>query len=162
MVLVADVSDDQKGLGSVLAISSNVLAGNKASPAAAIQPVRSIPSSLSPSRMNRSCMPLLQLYDWILVLQLLLIGLSRSLYMLGSFKACHVDTHTQFNHHPHVTITNHIGPNHQPLLACSNCIAIYLDYIFKFKCSYSMVVLQLSCSDAESLKQQKIIIKFPL
>jgi hypothetical protein len=35
--------------------------------------------------MNRSCMtlPLLLLYDWILVLQLLLIGLSRSLYMLA-------------------------------------------------------------------------------
>jgi hypothetical protein len=40
-------SDDQKGLGSVLAISSDVLAGNKATPASAMQPVRSIPTSLS-------------------------------------------------------------------------------------------------------------------
>jgi hypothetical protein len=39
-------SDDQKGLGSVLAISSDVT-GNKAAPASAMQPVRSIPTSLS-------------------------------------------------------------------------------------------------------------------
>jgi hypothetical protein len=38
MAVLADVSDDQKGLGSVLAISSDVLAGNKAAPASAMQP----------------------------------------------------------------------------------------------------------------------------
>jgi hypothetical protein len=40
-------SEDQKGLGSVLAISSDVLTGNKVAPASAMYPVRSIPTSLS-------------------------------------------------------------------------------------------------------------------
>jgi hypothetical protein len=32
MALLASVSDDKKGLGSILAISSDMLAGNKAAP----------------------------------------------------------------------------------------------------------------------------------
>jgi hypothetical protein len=48
MVLLVDVSDDQKGLGSVLSISSDVLAENKVTPSAAMQTVRCIWSSLSP------------------------------------------------------------------------------------------------------------------
>jgi hypothetical protein len=40
-------SEDQKGMGSVLAIFSDVLTGNKAAPASAMHPVRSIPTSLS-------------------------------------------------------------------------------------------------------------------
>jgi hypothetical protein len=37
-VLLADVSDDPKGLGSVLAIFSHVLTGNKVAAASAMQP----------------------------------------------------------------------------------------------------------------------------
>jgi hypothetical protein len=42
MALLVDVSDGQKGLGSVLAISSNVLVENKVTPSAAMQMVRCI------------------------------------------------------------------------------------------------------------------------
>jgi hypothetical protein len=42
MALLVDVSDDQKGLGSVLAISSNVLVENKITPSAPMQMVRCI------------------------------------------------------------------------------------------------------------------------
>jgi hypothetical protein len=58
MALLVKVFDDQKGLGSVLAISSDVLAENKVAPATTMQTVRHITSSLSPSRINRSCMTL--------------------------------------------------------------------------------------------------------
>jgi hypothetical protein len=50
MALLAAVSDDQKGLGSVLAISSDVLTENNVTSAAAMHTVRCIRSSLSPSR----------------------------------------------------------------------------------------------------------------
>jgi hypothetical protein len=55
MALLADVSDDQRGMGSVWAISSDE---NKVAPAAAMQTVRRIPSSFFPSKTNRSCMSL--------------------------------------------------------------------------------------------------------
>jgi hypothetical protein len=47
MLLLAEVSGNQKGMGSVLAISSDVLV-EKIAPAAAMQTVRCIPSFLSP------------------------------------------------------------------------------------------------------------------
>jgi uncharacterized protein with GYD domain len=49
VVLLVEVSDDQKGMGSVLAISFDGLAENKVTPAAAMQTVRRIPSSALPS-----------------------------------------------------------------------------------------------------------------
>jgi hypothetical protein len=49
MVLLVDISDDQKGMGSVLAISSDVITQNKVTPSAAMQTVRCIWPSLSPS-----------------------------------------------------------------------------------------------------------------
>jgi uncharacterized protein with GYD domain len=49
MVLLVEVSDDQKGMGSVLAISFDVLVEKKVASAAALQTVRRTPSSLSPS-----------------------------------------------------------------------------------------------------------------
>jgi hypothetical protein len=49
VVLLVEVSDDQKGMGSVLAISFDVLAENKVTPAAAMQTVRCITSSALPS-----------------------------------------------------------------------------------------------------------------
>jgi hypothetical protein len=54
MVLLVDVSDDQKGMGSVLAISSDVITQNKVTPSAAMQTVRCIWSSLSPSPLSLS------------------------------------------------------------------------------------------------------------
>jgi hypothetical protein len=89
------------------------------------------------------------LYDWILVLQLLLIGLSRRLCIMARDM--------------HVTLTPssiiiYIWPVQtissltiNRCLPCSKCIAIYSKYILKFKCSYSMVILRLSCSDANAL-----------
>jgi hypothetical protein len=52
MALLVDISDDQKGLGSVLAISSDVLAENKVTPSAAMQTVRCIWSSLPPPLLS--------------------------------------------------------------------------------------------------------------
>jgi hypothetical protein len=54
MALLEDVFDDQKG-GSVLAISSDMLAGNKAVPTSAMQPGKKRTIYPLPSRMNRSC-----------------------------------------------------------------------------------------------------------
>jgi hypothetical protein len=62
MALLVKVFDDQKGLGSILAISFDVLAENKVAPAAAMQTVRYIPSSLSPSRIHRSCVTLPEVF----------------------------------------------------------------------------------------------------
>jgi hypothetical protein len=36
-------------------------------------------------------------------------------------------------------------------LLCSHCVDIYSNYIHKFECSCSMIILQLSCSDAHAL-----------
>jgi hypothetical protein len=52
MELLVDISDDQKGLGSVLAISSDVLAENKVTPSVAMQTIRCIWSSLSLPLLN--------------------------------------------------------------------------------------------------------------
>jgi hypothetical protein len=48
MALFADVADDQKGLGSILSISSDMLTENKVTSAAAMHMVRCIWSSLFP------------------------------------------------------------------------------------------------------------------
>jgi hypothetical protein len=69
MTFLVDVSDNQKGLGSVLTISPDVLAENKVTPSAAMQMVRCIWSSLSPPPLERA--DLLLIYDWFLGLQLL-------------------------------------------------------------------------------------------
>jgi hypothetical protein len=89
------------------------------------------------------------LYDWILVLQLLLLGLNRRLCMMA--RLMHVKSTPSSIIIYMWPVQTILGLTINRCLPCSKCIAIYSKYILKFKCSYSMVILRLSCSNANAL-----------